>query len=84
MSPFPRFDYEGDPQYLDLKNIPKSAVTVTVNINDEKLRTAVNERIRMYEASREQAIKDESYGVAFRVELKLKALRDVLQDAGVS
>lgn len=84
MSPFPRFDHDGEPQYLDLKNVPKSAVTVTVNINDEKLRTAVTERIRTYEVSREKAIKSENYGVVFRVDLKLKALRDVLQDAGIS
>lgn len=81
---FPRYEYEGPRSHkLDLTNIPKECVTVTVDIRDEKLTEAVRRKITSLEASRELGAKQEDFALAYRASLKLEVLRQVLKEAGL-
>jgi hypothetical protein len=82
---FPHYEYAGPGQAhkLDLTNIPKECVTVTVNIKDEKLKTAIEKRIRVLKGALENAKQSEQWGVAHRVSQKLSVLEEVLKEAAV-
>ncbi|MFD7605184.1 hypothetical protein ACFWAN_32715 [Streptomyces mirabilis] len=85
MSVFQQYHYEGpsQSQKLDLANIPKECISVTVNIQDEKLKKAMDERIRAFKVSLDRAVKSEEWGIAFRVSLKLRLLEDLLKEVGL-
>ncbi|WP_338781784.1 hypothetical protein [Streptomyces sp. DG1A-41] len=79
------YDYSGYPSRdrLDLANIPKECITVSVSIADEKLKEAVVKRIRLLKGSLDNAKQTEQWGVAHRVSCKLKVLEDVLKEAAL-
>jgi hypothetical protein len=82
--PFPRSEYQGPQAHkLDLTNIPKECVTVTVDIKDEKLANAIPRKITFLEATQALGAKQEDFALAYRATLKLDVLRQVLQEAGV-
>ncbi|MEU3278162.1 hypothetical protein [Streptomyces antibioticus] len=82
---YPRFENGGlyEKPYIDLRNVPKSSVTVTVDIRDSKLADAVHEKIRLLKVSKSQALNAESWGVVHRVTLKIAVLEEVLKEAGI-
>ncbi|MFE9442524.1 hypothetical protein ACFYO2_26815 [Streptomyces sp. NPDC006602] len=85
MATFPRYEYEGNSQShkLDLTNIPKECVTVTVSIKDEKLKDAIQGRISALKGSKARAIDFEQWGAVHRIEIKLNVLESVLKEANV-
>ncbi|WP_369272419.1 hypothetical protein AB5J55_22660 [Streptomyces sp. R11] len=82
---FPRYEYEGYGQghKLDLTNIPKECVTVSVDIRDEKLSEAIRRKITSLEASRELGAKQQDFALAYRASLKLEVLQQVMKEAGL-
>lgn len=84
MTLFPRYEYEGPQSHkLDLTNIPKECVTVTVDIKDEKLAEALRRKIRSLEASLALGSKQEDWALTYRASLKLDVLRQVRDEAGL-
>ncbi|MGQ5602981.1 hypothetical protein [Streptomyces sp. EKS3.2] len=84
MPMFPRYEYEGPQAHkLDLTNIPKECVTVTVDIKDEKLANALRRKIASLEATQALGAKQEDFALAYRASLKLEVLRQVRDEAGL-
>ena len=80
-----RYSYDNymGTQTLDLTNIPKESITVSVSIADETLKKVIDERIAQLKRGLDRAAKGEEWTVAARVSLKLKVLEEVLKEAGL-
>lgn len=78
-----RYEYDGYAgiQRLDLTNIPKECITVTVSIADENLKKVIEERIGQLKRGLEKAVQCEHWTIASRISLKLKVLEEVLEEA---
>lgn len=67
---------------IDLANIPKDAVTVTVNVKDtdEKLKKIIERRISSYRESRDKYAAKKYYALAGKLDVKVAALTEVLDE----
>ncbi|MFF5433451.1 hypothetical protein ACFY5K_25890 [Streptomyces griseofuscus] len=74
---------EGGSSYIDLRNIPKSAVTVSVSIADEKLKAAVARKLQKLRRNRDMSISAEQWEAVYRCTLKIKTLEEVMAEAGI-
>jgi hypothetical protein len=82
MPMFPRYEYEGPQAHkLDLTNIPKECVTVTVDIKDEKLKAAVEKRVAGLKRSLKRAIAESQWALAGVIFTKLTVLEELLKEA---
>ncbi|MEU5577812.1 hypothetical protein ABZ791_10575 [Streptomyces huasconensis] len=80
---FHSYEYEGPQAHtLDLANIPKECLTVTVDIRDEKLKAAVERRITDLKRSLKGATEEGQWALAGVIATKLRALEEVLKEAG--
>ncbi|MGN7135837.1 hypothetical protein [Streptomyces pseudogriseolus] len=78
-----RYEYDGYAgiQRLDLTNIPKDCITVTVSIADEKLKRVIEDRMTQLKRGLEKAVQCEEWTIASRISLKLKVLEEVVAEA---
>ncbi|WP_051115743.1 hypothetical protein [Streptomyces sp. PsTaAH-124] len=83
--PYHSYDYgsRGD-DCIDLKNVPKNAVTVTVSISDERLKNVVEGRLKRLKEAKKRHISMEQWEAVARGDAKIKILEIVLIEAGIS
>lgn len=72
---------ETKPDTIDLKNVPREAVTVTVTVTDEKYKTLIENRISGLKETIRLAKEAESYQIAARCTSQLQILNQILLDA---
>lgn len=71
-----------DPPYLDLRNVPKDKLTVTVSVDDsdEKLKKIIEKRLESFKKAKEKAVKGNMWLLAARLTERINVLREVLKE----
>jgi hypothetical protein len=80
----PRYGQDGmyENRYIDLRNIPREQVTVTVSVKDERITEALEAKLKQLRDSKTQAVDAEQWAVVYRVSVKISVLEEILRKAG--
>lgn len=72
----------GEPPYIDLKNVPRDKVTVTVTVDDSdgRLKKIIEARIKNFKSAQDKAILGKMWVLVGRLDTKISILEDVLKD----
>lgn len=83
MTTFPRYaqDATWDNAYIDLRNVPREQVTVTVTVEDEKLKCAIFDKIAQLRECQQNAVHAQEWGVVHRCAMKMSVLEEMLKKA---
>ncbi|MGW4446478.1 hypothetical protein [Streptomyces sp. NPDC004682] len=82
---FPQYkhdSYASNP-YIDLRGVPRENVTVTVAVEDDKLKREILAKLSSLKSSKEAAIKAEQWSLVYRLAMKINVVEEILSKAKV-